>query len=102
MDEIRTPRLLLRPPVTRDAGAIVELAGDWDVARMTGRIPHPYKLADAEDFLGLSIGAYMAEFEGRSSAASARQPRRTAHSTSATGSGNCIGSKASQPKAWEG
>lgn len=62
---IRTARLVLRRPASNDASAIVELAGDWDVARMTGRIPHPYTMADAERFLGLSIGARMAEFDGR-------------------------------------
>jgi RimJ/RimL family protein N-acetyltransferase len=65
MDQIRTPRLVLRSPAASDAGAIVELAGDWGVARMTSRIPHPYTLADAEDFLGMSIGTYLAECEGQ-------------------------------------
>jgi ribosomal-protein-alanine N-acetyltransferase len=64
-DIIRTDRLVLRPPARRDADAIVALAGDWDVARMTGRIPHPYTRADAEHFLGLDIGARMAEFQGQ-------------------------------------
>ncbi len=39
---MRTQRLLLRALDQRDARRIAQLAGDWDVARMTGRIPHPY------------------------------------------------------------
>jgi 8-oxo-dGTP diphosphatase len=37
-----TPRLCLRPLVAGDAAAIERLAGDWEVARFTGSIPHPY------------------------------------------------------------
>jgi RimJ/RimL family protein N-acetyltransferase len=44
---MRTRRLRLRPLTRRDAKAIAALAGDWDVARMTGRIPHPYRIEDA-------------------------------------------------------
>ncbi len=40
--EIRTASLLLRPPKLADAGRIALLAGDYDVASMTGTIPHPY------------------------------------------------------------
>jgi RimJ/RimL family protein N-acetyltransferase len=32
------------------------MAGDWDVARMTGRIPHPYSLADAQEWIGQTDG----------------------------------------------
>jgi RimJ/RimL family protein N-acetyltransferase len=39
---IRTPRLVLRAPELADAGRISLLAGDYDVASMTGTIPHPY------------------------------------------------------------
>lgn len=39
---MRTPRLLLRDLTPRDARRIAMLASDWDIARMTGRIPHPY------------------------------------------------------------
>jgi hypothetical protein len=38
---MRTKRLKLRPLASRDAKRIAVLAGDWDVARMTGRIPYP-------------------------------------------------------------
>ncbi|MBM3598766.1 MAG: GNAT family N-acetyltransferase [Alphaproteobacteria bacterium] len=37
-----TERLLLRPLVATDAGAIQRYAGLWDVARRTSAIPHPY------------------------------------------------------------
>jgi ribosomal-protein-alanine N-acetyltransferase len=39
---IRTPRLVLRTPERSDAARISLLAGDHDVASMTGTIPHPY------------------------------------------------------------
>jgi ribosomal-protein-alanine N-acetyltransferase len=39
---LKTERLLLRSPVLGDAARIALLAGDYDVASMTGTIPHPY------------------------------------------------------------
>jgi RimJ/RimL family protein N-acetyltransferase len=48
---LQSGRLVLRKPGLRDASAITSLAGDWEVARHTARIPHPYGLADAEAFL---------------------------------------------------
>jgi RimJ/RimL family protein N-acetyltransferase len=48
---LETRRLLLRAPEARDASRIAELAADWDVVRMTGRMPHPYTAADAERFV---------------------------------------------------
>jgi RimJ/RimL family protein N-acetyltransferase len=54
---LETRRLLLRPPEARDAGRIAELAADWDVVRMTGRMPHPYTLDDAAQFVA-SAGAH--------------------------------------------
>lgn len=52
---IRTARLVLRPLVHADAARIAELAGHWDVARMTSRIPYPYTLVDADNWIS-SIG----------------------------------------------
>jgi RimJ/RimL family protein N-acetyltransferase len=49
--ELETERLLLRRPHAEDAAAIVPLAGDWEVAKNLGRLPHPYALADAEAFI---------------------------------------------------
>jgi RimJ/RimL family protein N-acetyltransferase len=46
-DTIQTARLTLRPVRPADGAEMVPLLGDWDVARMTSRIPHPYT---AEDF----------------------------------------------------
>ncbi len=40
--QIRTQRLSLRPLDPADAAAMSRLAGDFDVASMTGTIPHPY------------------------------------------------------------
>lgn len=48
---LTTPRLLLRRPLAEDLPRIAELAGDWNVAQMLGAVPHPYRLADAEEFL---------------------------------------------------
>jgi RimJ/RimL family protein N-acetyltransferase len=58
LDEIRTrpsleaARLMLRPWRAADAPRLAELANDIDVTRMTGGMPHPYGLADAQAFLG--------------------------------------------------
>jgi RimJ/RimL family protein N-acetyltransferase len=48
-----TTRLSLRPLSPRDAGRIAQLANDFDVTKMTSRMPYPYSLADAEAFLAL-------------------------------------------------
>src|SRR5690606_33820144 len=78
---LRTRRLLLRDLTPRDARRIAMLASDWDVARMTGRIPHPYSeqlayewindLAEGEFVQGIvhqnaliGICGYMPEGEG--------------------------------------
>ncbi len=46
-----TARLHLRRPVEHDVGAIISIAGDWEVARRLARVPHPYRAADAQFFL---------------------------------------------------
>lgn len=48
---LATERLILRGPVAADAREIAELAGDFNVAAMTARMPHPYALEDAEAFI---------------------------------------------------
>jgi len=48
---IRTRRLVLRPLTDADAFRIGALAGDWDVARMTARIPYPYTSANAKHWI---------------------------------------------------
>jgi ribosomal-protein-alanine N-acetyltransferase len=51
MPTLETERLLLRPFRAVDAAAVAALAGDWDVARMTARIPHPYTTEMAEAWI---------------------------------------------------
>ena len=48
---LKTGRLLLRSPDTGDIGSITAIAGDWEVARRLGRVPHPYSERDALSFL---------------------------------------------------
>ena len=48
---IETERLVLRPPGLYDAVYVAELANDADIARMTTRVRHPYRLSDAEAYL---------------------------------------------------
>jgi len=44
--ELKTKRLILRTPKISDWKDIVEGVGDFDVAKMTENIPHPYKKKD--------------------------------------------------------
>jgi RimJ/RimL family protein N-acetyltransferase len=48
---LETERLVLRAPRFEDAKAIARLANDRRIAENTTRIPHPYRLADAETFI---------------------------------------------------
>ncbi|HEY8614993.1 GNAT family N-acetyltransferase [Phenylobacterium sp.] len=48
---VSTERLVLRGPVRTDADALVRLAGDFNVAAMTARLPHPFGPEDADAFL---------------------------------------------------
>jgi RimJ/RimL family protein N-acetyltransferase len=62
---MKTARLRLRIVVDGDAARIATLAGDWDVASMTGRIPFPYSeeaahhwvsgLATQEEVFGIDL-----------------------------------------------
>ena len=45
--EIATPRLRLRPFGPGDAKRVSDLAGDYEVAKMCSRIPHPFSQAEA-------------------------------------------------------
>ena len=47
-DEIKTKRLVLRQLTLEDAKAFSELASDYDIAKMTGSLPHPMPLFSAE------------------------------------------------------
>jgi RimJ/RimL family protein N-acetyltransferase len=48
---LETERLMLRGPRRGDAKAIAALANDRRIAANTARIPHPYGVADAEQFI---------------------------------------------------
>lgn len=48
---LQTARLLLRPAAVTDALEIATLANDIIIAQMTARIPHPYRLQHAADWL---------------------------------------------------
>jgi RimJ/RimL family protein N-acetyltransferase len=48
---LETARLILRAPRHEDVKALVALAGDRRIAENTARIPYPYGVADAEQFV---------------------------------------------------
>jgi RimJ/RimL family protein N-acetyltransferase len=48
---LETPRLWLRWPRICDAAAIHKFCSQWEVARYTARIPHPYPAGSAERFV---------------------------------------------------
>jgi RimJ/RimL family protein N-acetyltransferase len=48
---LRTERLVLRPVTPADAPRLAEFANDFDVVKMTGGMPFPYGVADAETFV---------------------------------------------------
>jgi len=59
--ELTTDRLLLRRPLDTDAPAIAELAGAREIAATTYRLPHPYTLEDAREFLQLVRGWWQSD-----------------------------------------
>jgi RimJ/RimL family protein N-acetyltransferase len=48
---LETKRLTLRAPRLEDAKTVAMLANDRRIAENTARIPHPYKMSDAEGFV---------------------------------------------------
>ena len=48
---IRTERLVLRSPSANDIDALAHLANNFKVAMMLSRMPHPYTVEDAADFV---------------------------------------------------
>ena len=48
---IETDRLILRPPGPGDADAVFRGIADYEVVRMLGRAPWPYRLEDAQAFI---------------------------------------------------
>jgi RimJ/RimL family protein N-acetyltransferase len=57
---LETQRLVLRAPQLVDAKAVAALANDRRIAENTARIPHPYRMSDAESWI---VGAH-ADVEG--------------------------------------
>ena len=51
---LETARLILRAPSLADAKEYATLINDRRIAEMLRRVPHPYTLADAEEFLAKS------------------------------------------------
>jgi RimJ/RimL family protein N-acetyltransferase len=51
---LETDRLLLRAPQLADAHAVARLVNDRRIAENSTRIPHPYRPADAEDWITLA------------------------------------------------
>ena len=50
---LESERLILRPPRPTDIQSMTVWLSDFDVAKMTSRVPHPYSEGDAEAFLAL-------------------------------------------------
>jgi RimJ/RimL family protein N-acetyltransferase len=48
---LKTERLFLRAPCREDTAAIARLANDMRIAVNTARLPHPYRVEDAEEFI---------------------------------------------------
>jgi RimJ/RimL family protein N-acetyltransferase len=48
---LETERLVLRAPQLGDVKAVAALANDRRIADNTARIPHPYRVSDADDFI---------------------------------------------------
>ena len=55
MKTLETDRLILRSLNQADAEKIEELAGDYDVAKTTLNIPHPYPKGSAKSFIEHSL-----------------------------------------------
>ena len=49
--DIETERLRLRPLCQSDAAEVTRLVNDFEVARYTATIPHPYDMKMAQDFI---------------------------------------------------
>lgn len=58
---MKSPRLQFRPLTPADAPRVALVSGEWDVARMTARIPYPYSERDAAGWIA-SVGDGTDEF----------------------------------------
>lgn len=65
---LETARLVLRTPRFEDAKRLAALINDRRIAEKTVRIPHPYGIADANEWIGAVIGqsadSYVITFRG--------------------------------------
>src|SRR5712664_622355 len=52
---LETERLVLRAPRFEDAKRVAALVNDRRIAENTARIPHPYGIADANEWIGAAI-----------------------------------------------
>ncbi|ABS63101.1 GCN5-related N-acetyltransferase [Parvibaculum lavamentivorans DS-1] len=50
-EELKTEQLLLRPLRETDAERLAGLANNWNIARMLSRMPYPYALNMAQDWI---------------------------------------------------
>lgn len=58
---LKTDRLILRPATLLDAGAIFG-AMEYDISKWLTRVPHPYSITDAQDWLSslrFECGSYV-------------------------------------------
>lgn len=59
-ERFTTSRLMARRPRPSDADEIARWANDWDIVRMTSRMPFPYTLDDARAWIGYTEQAWAA------------------------------------------
>ena len=55
---LSTNRLILRPFNQDDAPRVRELAGEWEIAETTAKIPHPYEEGMAEEWISTHEDAF--------------------------------------------
>jgi ribosomal-protein-alanine N-acetyltransferase len=53
MTQILTDRLVLKKPGPDDKPLLVSQIGDWEVSRWLSRVPYPYTLSDADEWLDI-------------------------------------------------
>ena len=61
--KLETERLILKPPVAEDIGAIVAVANDWRVAEMT-LLPNPFLQRDAVEWIAKTKGNWANQGHG--------------------------------------
>jgi len=58
MPILKTQRLVLRPFQAEDAAALYAQLNDWEVARMVARVPHPYRIELADEWIAQREAAW--------------------------------------------